>query len=220
MIIETHLVGNGPAASATLFFTGWGMDAAPFRSHFPAGRDCIVCHDYTHLDFDPECARGYDEVHVVAWSMGVWAASCVLPQSGLRHGTAVAVNGTMRPVDDRIGIPRAAFAGTLAGLTPASLAKFHRRMCATAKAHAAFRSAAPKRDFESVRRELAVLAATAAADGAPPVMRWDCAVVGSEDRIFPPDNQLRAWEGVRTITVPEGHYLSSWEHILRGGMTT
>lgn len=216
MIIEKFPGGAGPARKATLFFTGWGMDAAPFRAAFPKGRDCIVCHDYSHLDFDPECVRRYDEVLVVAWSMGVWAAAHVLTRYSLRCAAAIAVNGTMHPIDDQLGIPRDVFAGTLAGLTPSSLAKFQRRMCASPESHSAFLSAPPRRDFADCLRELGAIVGMAGTGTEAPPMRWDCAVISSKDRIFPPANQLRAWDGSRVIQVKDGHFLASWEAVLDG----
>lgn len=218
MNAELFPAASGAASRAVLFFAGWGMDATPFRASLPADRDCVVCFNYANLDFDlgPELARRYDEVLVVAWSLGVWAAARVLPRLALRVSRAVAVNGTMHPVDDERGIPRAVFAGTLAGLCPASLAKFHRRMCAASATHAAFRSAAPRRDFADVKAELAAIA-TATTETVAPAMRWDRAVVGTADRVFPPANQLRAWEGTRTATPADGHFLSSWKEILDGG---
>lgn len=197
-----------------MFFAGWGMDANPFLPDFPADRDCIVCYDYTVLDFDPDCVRRYDEVLVAAWSMGVWAASLVLPRSGLKYTAALAVNGTMRPIDDDRGIPCDVFDATLAALTPVSLAKFQRRMCASREALAGFMEHSPQRTFESVLAELASIGAAARAS-APP-MKWDCAVVASSDRIFPPANQLLAWEGGRVLHLRDGHCLSSWKPVLDG----
>ena len=117
-----------------LFFAGWAADETPFRHYRPQGMDYQICYDYRTLDFDAAPLRAYAEVHVVGWSMGVWAASHVLPSAGLNVASCTALNGTPHPIDERRGIPPAIYQGTLDGLTGASLHKFLRRMCADSAA--------------------------------------------------------------------------------------
>ena len=62
----------------TLFFAGWGMDECPFMDYCPENSDLLVCYDYRSLDFDFTLLQGYQEIRLIAWSMGVWAASMVL----------------------------------------------------------------------------------------------------------------------------------------------
>ena len=88
-----------------LFFAGWAADEAPFRHYRPQGMDYIICYDYRTLDFDAALLCDYAEVHVVGWSMGVWAASHVLPSAGLNVASCTALNGTPHPIDERRGIP-------------------------------------------------------------------------------------------------------------------
>ena len=67
----------------TLFFAGWGMDECPFMDHCPENSDLLVCYDYRSLDFDFTLLQGYQEIRLIAWSMGVWAASMVLQDMDL-----------------------------------------------------------------------------------------------------------------------------------------
>ena len=113
----------------TLFFAGWGMDECPFMDHCPENSDLLVCYDYRSLDFDFTLLQGYQEIRLIAWSMGVWAASMVLQDMDLPICERVALNGTVTPVDDLKGIPQQVFEGTLEGLNEGTLEKFIRRMC-------------------------------------------------------------------------------------------
>ena len=133
---------------ALLFFAGWGMDETPFMHNLPPNKDLIICYDYRSLDFDSTLLSTYEGIYVVAWSMGVWAASQVLPDSNLPLKQSIAINGTPFPIDDMRGIPPAIFEGTLNNLNEATLQKFRRRMCGSGSAFQAFLEIAPQRPVE------------------------------------------------------------------------
>jgi biotin synthesis protein BioG len=140
-----------------LFFAGWGMDGAPFAAYRPAGRDFMVCYDYSDASFDASLIAGYDEVDVVGWSMGVWMAARSLSLAGIAVKSAIAINGTMFPVDAERGIAPEIFHGTLDGISDATLMKFRRRMCGGAAGYKSFMETAPQRSLESLRTELDVI---------------------------------------------------------------
>jgi len=136
--------------------------------------------------------------------MGVWAAATVFGSAGPRFDKAVAVNGTGRPIDDEQGIPAALFHATLNGFSERARDSFFRRMCDGRDARVEFLPHAPLRDVEDQRRELLVLAREAES-GVPPPGPFTSAVVGTRDRIMPPENQVRYWQGVipcRRVTLP------------------
>ena len=190
-----------------VFFAGWACDETPFRHYRPQGTDYLVCYDYRTLDMDTDFVNRYDEIHVVGWSMGVWAASHVGSRLGGNVRTRVALNGTPFPIDERRGIPPAIYQGTLEGLCGASLHKFLRRMCADSAAFRAFLDITPRRPVEELREELASIAKQ---DASLPAPRWNWteAVVGTDDRIIPPANQSAAWReaGTSVREVPCAHY--------------
>lgn len=124
----------------------------------PADRDLLVCYDYRSLDFDFSLPEGYEDIRVVGWSMGVWAASQVLGRSCLPITESVAVNGTMTPVDDSRGIPNAIYEGTLKGLNDVTLRKFFRRMCGSAVLLEDFLTRSPGRSTDEVKEELLLIA--------------------------------------------------------------
>ena len=204
-----------------LFFNGWGMDERLLGMiEPPAGRDLLAVCDYTDLRAADEVRAAvarYPAADLVAWSMGVWAAATVFAQERVRFGTAVAVNGTGRPIDDEYGIPAGLFHATLESFSARARDSFFRRMCDGREACAEFLPHAPLRDVEDQRRELLALAGEAG-DGVPPPGPFTSAVVGSRDRIMPPENQLRYWQGVvpcRAVKLPHLPFSrrSGWREI-------
>lgn len=180
---------------ALLFFAGWGMDETPFMHNLPPNKDLIICYDYRSLDFDSTLLSTYDGIYVVAWSMGVWAASQVLPDSNLPLKQSIAINGTPFPIDDMRGIPPAIFEGTLNNLNEATLQKFRRRMCGSGSAFQAFLEIAPQRPVEELKEELAAIGRQYS-ELPPSTFVWNKAIIGESDHIFPPKNQEQAWQNI------------------------
>ena len=175
----------------TLFFCGWGMDEHTVQ-HVRGMGDLLLFYDYRDISGEdaPE-VEGYESVRVVAWSMGVWAASQVLDRSCLPITESVAVNGTMTPVDDSRGIPNAIYEGTLKGLNDVTLRKFFRRMCGSAVLLEDFLTRSPGRSTDEVKEELLLIAKQAECL-APARFCWSKAVIGKGDLIFVPACQRKA----------------------------
>lgn len=182
-----------------LFFAGWGMDERPFAHYVTPGTDLMVCYDYRTLDFDETLLLHYKEVHLVGWSMGVWAASQVMARTSLPITQSTAINGTLYPIDATRGIAPAIFEGTLNGLNEASLQKFRLRMCGSATAYKAFEQIAPQRPVEELKEELSAIGQQYK-ELPPAPFVWNQAIIGNADRIFLPENQQRAWQGTPTVT--------------------
>lgn len=194
-----------------LFFAGWGADETPFRSYVPEGSDFMLCYDYRTLDFDTTGLDSYQEICVVGWSMGVWAATQVMGKLALPVTRSIAINGTPYPINEQKGISPAIFRGTIEGLTGASLHKFLRRMCADSHAFREFLQVTPRRPLEELREELEVIERQETRDKGRRTrdgFRWQLAIVGSNDRIIPPANQLAAWKAldVPVRQTEDAHY--------------
>ena len=197
-----------------LFFAGWGMDSRPFAwaADSPHTADCdfAVCYDYTDIQLDKvnqanAKIHGYSKVRVRAWSLGVYAASLVLPDMGCAISTAVAINGTLWPVDDELGIPHAVYDATAANLTAESLERFNRRMCGAHRA--VFEQRRPLRSVDSLRAELLHIRECAADRTRPQFTGWTQAVLSSRDKIFPIANMRRAWAATPQLELDEPHYM-------------
>jgi malonyl-CoA O-methyltransferase/biotin synthesis protein BioG len=191
------------------------MDECPFMEYLPAGRDCMICYDYRSLAFDDSLLTPYGDIRVVAWSMGVWAASRTLSGRHLPVTESIAVNGTPWPVDDGRGIATAIFRGTLSGLNEDTLQKFRRRMCGSREAFLHFMEHAPRRTVEDLRRELERIGELSAAAGSDsPSFAWDRVYIGLHDKIFLPAGQRKAGEGKTMIPVECAHYPSTlWKEL-------
>lgn len=205
-----------------LLFAGWGMDAHPLRKLTHRDYDIAVAFDYRNLTSDNiDLLDNYREICVIAWSFGVPAANAFLAgRPDLPVTARIAVNGTLHPVDDLRGIPRAIFEGTLNGLSAATLTKFQRRMCGSAALFAEFKEQAPERtDISELADELRAI------DRLPEVPEsdlrlWDTIYISDADRIIPAENQHRAWEGHRHIVGLPGSHLPDFATLLRNAIVS
>ena len=220
MRLHWHLREGQPRL--LVFFNGWGMDERILAMiDPPAGRDLLAVCDYTDLhgaDAVQAAVAHYPEADLVAWSMGVWAAATVFARAAVRFGRAVAVNGTGRPIDDECGIPAGLFHATLDGFSERARDSFFRRMCDGRDTCGEFLPHAPLRDVDDQRRELIALARDAVS-GVQSPGPFTSAVVGSRDRIIPPENQVRYWQGLipcRTVNLPHLPFSrrTGWREIL------
>ncbi|MGM9749277.1 MAG: pimeloyl-ACP methyl esterase BioG family protein [Candidatus Cryptobacteroides sp.] len=203
---QEFLKKNGTKA-LLLLFGGWGSAPKLFRDSVEGcGRDCLFCYDYKDCSFDFSLLEGYEDIKLVAWSMGVWGAGQVfngfardyednkyIEHQGFvgRITDAVAIGGTPTPIDDLYGIPTAVFDATLDKMSPMVLYKFRRRMCGADLA--IFESRMPDRNVDDLREELAAIR-NMVSEGCGSDFLWRRAYVCEEDLIFPTANQIRAWE--------------------------
>ena len=199
-----------------LFFAGWGSEENLFRRPVEEGYDYLLCFDYRTLDFDYTQIEGYTEIRLLAWSMGVWVASRVFTGHSFPWQMKLAVNGTPFPIDDRRGIPKMIFKGTLEHFSEDTLARFRRRMCGSSGQTEEFLSRTPTRTAEELREELAALAQGITAYGSSSFI-WDRAIIGNRDKIFPPRNQHEAWQGTEIMETEAEHYETSlFSRLLEG----
>lgn len=183
-----------------LIFGGWGSGPSLFgREWLPKDRDVVLFYDYSTIPTKESLAqivKGYELVSVVAWSLGVWMANRVLyDYRELPIERAIAVGGTVLPIDDNYGIPKGIFEGTLKGLSPISLQKFRRRMCGVNLQD--FLNHLPDRDFDNLKLELEYLYQIITSADYTPSPLWSEAYLGKGDYIFPMENQQAFWEGYK-----------------------
>ncbi len=188
-----------------LIYAGWGMDSRPFRDLHFDGYDIMVIWDYCDLTFNWAPLLRYDEICLIAWSVGVFAASLSIHEIEPRITKHIAVCGTLDPINDRRGIPTATFHGALNALNPQSLGNFYRRMCDSAERYENFRKQRPKRTVTEIIDESNAIE-TLTIFHTPQVENWDLAIVGRNDRIFPAANQLASWrQSAPTVIIDSGH---------------
>ncbi len=185
-----------------LFVLGWAADYRVVEHIGLPGCDVLAVYDYGGgLDDGlAEKIAGYGDVRLLAWSFGVWVAERLL--AGVELTRAVALNGTPVPVDALYGIEPRRMAVTLRGLKAGGMEAFDRR--AYGEHFDRLRPVLSPRPQERNIAELEYLVEASAA-GHAASLRWDKAIVGSEDLIFPPENMVRYW-GSRAEVLPLPHY--------------
>ena len=181
-----------------LFFNGWGMDRRVADWLVSAwddeGRDIAVLYDYRDLALPAWLRKSIaeaDSVDLVAWSLGVWAASNAGIE-GVRR--AVAINGTPLPVDAERGIPPEIFAGTLESWNDTNRKRFERRMMGGVSAEIVEAVRSDRASAEQ-QAELRSIGEAVARFSTEPAASWKFskALIGDRDLIFTPENQRRAW---------------------------
>jgi len=203
--MKFEFVHNEASSRLILIFAGWGSDAYTFADVAMPGWDVAVVSGLDGLAPDISAIGRYATVYLYAWSLGVWSAGRLAGR--LNPAKAFAINGTPWPCDDDRGIPQAVFDGTANALDERNLYKFRVRMCGGLSAYKQCEGRFGHiRDVERLRRELRFVQEQGVC-GSP--IRWDAAYVGSDDRIFPPQNQERAWRGFTRVVSLEGapHYV-------------
>ena len=215
MIMKKLWINKGNNPGLLLFFNGWGMDERPFRHLAVDGDlDILMVYDYTTLE-DIKEFNNYKTVHLAAWSLGVFAAAKVL--AGKKLASAVALNGTLKPIDEGEGIAPAIFQGTIDSWSEAAKMKFNRRMCGVHGKQ--FTANMPKRSIESQKNELTALQELITNTPVPENI-FQQAIISAKDKIFPLQAQEVHWQHARIpIRIfDEPHYffpeLKSWKEML------
>lgn len=194
-----------------LIFAGWSTDTRFYSDISLPGWDVLVVSEYDSPDFPTQILDGYSTICLFAWSLGVFAASMVIPPR--RLAMAIAVNGTECPVHDRLGIPEQVFSGTESTLSERNLLKFQRRMAAGS--FSAISSRLPAPDIDALRGQLSfILSSSRKAADSPQRgegIHWNRVYISTQDRIFPPANQKAAWmshpSSPEIIEIDAPHYL-------------
>lgn len=206
-----------------LFFNGWAMTPASIEHiAIPEGFDLLVIGDYRNDDFSFDFSP-YQEVVLLAWSMGVWAAQRLALQQKLPPLVkAIAIAGTPLQRSDEYGIPNAIFDATLASLNEENRERFNRRMCGGKRLVHLFNSLV-QRPTEEIREELERVQHVGQTEDTSVVevtSFWTRAHVPLKDRIVPPEHQIAYWNrvGVEVEIHPEeDHYLfhkiNSWSEL-------
>ncbi|HBG18492.1 MAG TPA: hypothetical protein DDY32_04250 [Desulfobulbaceae bacterium] len=210
---------NNDRKQLIIFCNGWGMDGNPFRHLASSDYDVYMLYDYRQLAPPEEMAQilpRYEEIHLIGWSMGVWAGQKLFAGQDIFNQT-LAVNGTLCPVHDSYGIPTEIFADTLAGFGEGARFKFYRRMCREKSNFRSFLTKQPQRSLEDQRQELAALGQMADCTPVDQAL-YRKVIIAEYDWIIPSENQQNFWRDKNVTLISGFHYLfnlwQSWDHLL------
>lgn len=199
--MEKHWLRHEGAGRVAVFVLGWAADSAVVEHVKPRDCDVLCICDLRDLaPLAPDELATYREKYLFAWSFGVLAAEVLFPD--MEFTRAVALNGTPLPLDDRFGIGRRRFDLTMAGLAGGGMELFERR--AYGEHYERLKERLSPRGLQENIRELEELQRLALSSPRLSV-KWDKAVVGSNDVIFPPRNMLAYWAD-RAELLPLSHY--------------
>jgi Uncharacterized protein conserved in bacteria len=75
--MKSVFLNNNNTENLIVFFSGWGMDVEPFKNKLDkvSNADICICYDYNDMDLNIEPLKRYKHTTIIAWSLGVFAAS-------------------------------------------------------------------------------------------------------------------------------------------------
>ena len=198
--MQTVWIHHNHHRECILFFSGWGMDAAPFRFLPAARHDLCMFSDYRHLQpVDLKPFAGYERLHLVAWSMGVWVAGHLLAEQATCFASSTAIGGTLTPVDKQCGIPPESYGDMVDHFNQDVLNSFYRNMFDDEDQLSRFLTNRPQRSLQELRDEMVAFRDAFIRSG-PGRDIYSQKIITSRDRIFSGRNQMRAWgKGCGTV---------------------
>lgn len=203
-----------------VFFNGWSLDENIVKHLISSEFDILMFNDYSNLEIDEETVSkisSYTEVNVIAWSFGVWACGHVINKfNNLK--SAIAVNGTLVPIDNNLGIPEKIFNLTLQHLSEENYVRFFKNMFSGI----ADLNKISTRSIENKKRELEQIQNLSAGKSCKQNAKFINKVfIGTNDKIISAKNQLNFWDetNAQIVKIEDGHYIfdlfTNWDEILK-----
>lgn len=196
-----------------VLFDGWGMDEKPY-SKLKSSRDVLFVFDYSNLNFNFDFSK-YKKIFLITFSAGVFMSAYlqnILPKFDIK----IAINGTLFPFDEKMGIPKETFS-EMENITLESALDFRKKLIHDSSDLRIFNRFQPARNLQSSLDELAALKKYFKL----PVHQFDFdkIIIGKNDNVIPRENQLLAWSGHNnTHILGGGHFLfylfSSFDEII------
>lgn len=206
-----------------LFFNGWSVDERIVSHLRTSLYDVIMFNDYNNLNLPKDIELNhYKEINIIAWSFGVWASSSFINQlNNLK--AAIAINGTLLPVDNNLGIPEKIFSFTLKTLNEKSYIEFFKNMFSEFSDD--YFKKLPNRSIEDQEQELRQIHKQSKASTFYTNARfYTKAIISNQDKIIPTKNQSEFWTKNncnKIIYVDKGHCIfdlfKNWEDIINYG---
>lgn len=201
--MKQQYITRNHSDSLAILFLGWSFSPTPFLEE-KTTCDLLVIYNYRDFDIDISSIKEYSNIYIFAWSFGVYGATQFISKYSyhLPIGFKMAINGTMSPIDDNLGIPEIIFSATLNNLSEQSLLKFYRRICNNNESYNSLLLRHPNRDIDDLRDELCSILEASKNEKTQNII-WNKILIGKNDRIFPFKNQLRAWQNNDNIIITD-----------------
>ena len=166
-----------------IFFSGWGMDEKVVAHLDCEDFDLLMFYDYNTLDtdFDFSLLNIYSEKNLIAWSMGVMIGSKYINKNTLTQ--AIAINGTLKPIDTEYGIHPRIYDLTVKGFDKNGRDKFISSMFEEK------RNINCSRDIKNQHSELIALKNYQADSN----FKYNKILISDNDKIIPTKSQTKFW---------------------------
>ncbi|MCK5807630.1 malonyl-ACP O-methyltransferase BioC [bacterium] len=198
-----------------LYFSGWAMDGSEVSHLESSNCDLLAFYDYRELSL-PKIPRNYKRYILMAWSFGVFVAAHLKEKLPI-ISHAVAINGTLNPIDQKEGIPLAAFDKTHDTLSDKNLLRFLRSITGEKETLNHFLHSATLRNIDHLQEELVHLKKLFLTTPQP-ANCFNKIYISSADTIFKRNAQRQFWnercdniDNIQTPHLPFHHFSSLME---------
>lgn len=214
--MQYHWLNKKNNNKLIIFFTGWSFDENPFKFLNCEDYDVLILYDYNLLDL-PEIPK-YNQYFLISWSMGVFSAYQIRDKLP-KFTKKLAINGTLYPVDDELGIPQKPFELTLKHAEKGLQAKFYQNIFQSKEEYEKYTQTPVKRTIENRVSELNNIYERIKNTRLNYDNYYDKALISSDDKIIPTQNQKNFWNKYLNPQIIEsGHFpyynFESWNEIL------
>lgn len=216
--MQFHWLNKQNKENLIIFFAGWSFDETPFKFLDCGDYDVIIMYDYNKLDLPKTDFSNYKNINLIAWSMGVFVAY-LLKDKLPKFTKKIAINGTIKPVDDEFGIPQKPFLLTLRHAKTGLEGKFYQNIFNKNEEFEKYIKTPVKRTIENRETELRALYEKIKTTEINYTHFYDKAFISTLDKIIPTKNQVNFWQENSEIEMLEsGHFpyynFKSWNEIL------
>ena len=200
--MQQHWIKKSNNRELILFILGWASDYKCVEHIDIDGYDTYAIYDYVDgFDkLDSSQFTQYDKITLIAWSFGVYVSEQIT--NDLNISKCIAINGTPFPVHNTKGIEAKRVAITIRGLAKNGCTEFLKRTYGDS--YHKMKDVVEPRTTEQNVKELELLYIESQKEYTPHI-KWDLAIIGSDDLIFSPKNMTTYW-GLKGQVVPLPHY--------------
>ncbi|MEG1965493.1 MAG: DUF452 family protein [Oscillospiraceae bacterium] len=186
-----------------IFFCGWGLDEIPFKGYI-AECDVLFLFNYSNLNLDFDFSK-YSKITLLAYSYGVFMSG-LFKDKLPKIDCSIALNGTLKAIDDEFGIPEKIFALTLENMNLETALKFRRKLFNKEEDYQKFNKNLPNRLLEDSLAELDFIK-KCAQEYKKIDFDFDKVIIASDDKIYPTKSQRAFWKNHKNIKeLNSGHF--------------
>ena len=208
------LINKDENSKLLVIALGWGASPEVLGNQImPDGYDILCLYDYKNLHHETLWTNEYNNISLIAWSFGVWAAEQLFPN--IQFTQAVAITGTPFPINREFGIDPRIFSITLQSIQAEAIVEFVVRMCG--KQLRTYNKYHSRRTTADIQEELEILNENGRVNYSPKI-EWTEFIAAEKDKIFPAtsvENYAKS-KGVKSRVI-EGapHYVFYDENLIK-----